>query len=148
MSFQVTQNQKPVDESKLLEIEGDYDFNFPQQYKDFLLQFNGGRILPRNFTFGDGNYDGSRIDRFLAVYEGAYDNFENYLRIYKVDAQRLPDNLIPIAHDDGGNLICISASGEDVGALYFWDHEYESDEDEENLFLIAPTFNEFLTSLT
>jgi hypothetical protein len=143
----MSQTELPVDENKLSEVETAYKFRFPEQYKAFLLQSNGGKINPRNFSFGDEDYEGSRIDRFLAVYDGDHDNFETYFKIYKLDEQRIPENLVPIAHDDGGNLICISVEGEDSGAVYFWDHEYEL-EDEENVFLIKPDFNEFLASLT
>ncbi len=147
MNIQITHSQRPVDAETLSKVEKQYDFRFPDEYKSFLLQSNGGKINPRNFTFGAEDYEGSRIDKFLAVYSGEHDNFEKYFQMYKKDAQRLPDNLVPIAHDDGGNLICISVDGNDCGAIYFWDHEYEL-EDEENIFLIKSSFNEFLAALT
>lgn len=70
MNFQMTESKAPVDESKLSEIEVAFQFHFPQQYREFLLRWNGGKIDPRNFTFGDEDYEGSRIDRFLAIYSG------------------------------------------------------------------------------
>ena len=69
-----------------------------------------------------------------------------------VDQVRMPEELVPIAHDPGGNQICIAVAGPKTGAVYFWDHEEEADDDEtpgyDNVYLIANSFNEFLNSLT
>lgn len=95
----------------------------------------------------------SSIDWFFAIYDGKHDNLLRYFFNYKVHRKRLPFRLIPIAHDPGGNLICISCEGADNGFVYFWDHENEvdyhvaEDNDFSNLFFIAKSFNEFLEGL-
>jgi SMI1-KNR4 cell-wall len=56
--------------------------------------------------------------------------------------------LIPIAEDDGGNLICISCSDNDKGKIYFWNHEEENEDDlTANLYFVSNSFNEFIDSL-
>ena len=80
---------------------------------------NGGRPVPNQFRFKkeQGPYTDSIVDWFLAIYEGEYDNFEQYFQTYKIEDDRVPEHLVPIAHDPGGNLVCISVSGSDVGAV-------------------------------
>jgi hypothetical protein len=38
--------------------------------------------------------------------------------------------LIPIAHDPGGNMVCLAVTGEKMGKIFFWDHEGISSEEE------------------
>jgi hypothetical protein len=70
-----------------------------------------------------------------------------------LDEKRLPNHLLPIAHDPLGNLICISCSKEDFGYIYFWDHENavdyanSTDADYSNLYIIAKSFKEFIAGL-
>ncbi|WP_081743142.1 SMI1/KNR4 family protein [Acetivibrio clariflavus] len=40
----------------------------------------------------------------------------------------LPKDVIPIARDPFGNLICISVSEDSYGKVLFWDHEKDDDE--------------------
>lgn len=65
---------------------------------------------------------------------------------------RIPPNLLPIAHDPFGNLICLSVAGQDRGKVYFWDHEVEVREGEipsyRNVSFIADNFESFLDGLT
>ena len=123
------QNAEPtLSEKRLEQVERKFAIKLPIQYRKFLLAHNGGQPVPNQFHFKkeQGPYTDSMVDWFLAVYEGENDNFEEYFDTYKGDEQRLPENLVPIAHDPGGNLVCISVSGDDEGAVFFfWDHEHE-----------------------
>lgn len=146
--------EAPITAHQIEEIERFIMLNFPKPYKEHLLRFNGGRCLPNEFDFiENGKVTSSNIDWFLAIYDGEADNLLNYIRIYKVEDKRLPAHIIPIAHDPGGNLICISCGGYDEGSIYFWDHENEidytvlSDYDYLNLYLIASDFDKFINSL-
>jgi hypothetical protein len=127
---------------------------FPPAYKSHLLKYNGGRCEPNVFDFMEnGALTQSMVDWFFAIYDGEYDNLLENLQIFKIDHKRLPTQMLPIAHDPGGNLICISCFGSDSGKVYFWDHEKEvdysiaSDDDYSNLYLIANSFEEFLDGL-
>lgn len=145
----IEESERATSDEELDALEQKYNFVFPPQYRAFLLRYNGGMPEPYNFTFGEGAYTDSMVDRFLAVYEGENDNFEDYYRCYKVDdGARIPLEMVPIAHDPGGNLINIAVSGPQVGAVFFWDHEREMDDEKENNFLIAKSFDEFLEGLT
>lgn len=72
----------------------------------------------------------------------------------RVSAQyhdRIPADLLPVAHAEGGNLVCLSLGGHDRRAVYFWDHEEEAEEGEpparRNLHRIADSFRDFAASL-
>lgn len=147
------QTESPLSLSQIEEVEEFAGLNFPKEYKDHLLKYNGGQCVPNVFSFEEnGEITNSCIDWFLAIYDGEYDNLKTYIFTYKIEKKRLPQNLLPIAHDPGGNLICISCGNEE-GRIYFWDHEKEldynivDDNDYSNLFLIANDFNEFLDEL-
>lgn len=149
-----SEQEAPVTLSQIEELEHLTGLNFPQEYKEHLLIYNGGKCDPCDFTFvEDGRTTASDVDWFLAIYDGEYDNLLRYITVSKLDEKRLPYHMIPIAHDSGGNLICISCSGPDCGSVYFWDHEIEvdysiaDDSDYSNLYIIAVSFNDFINSL-
>ena len=144
----VVDSQPRLSAERIAQVEHKLGFAFPQSYREFLLQFNGGR--PRSkcrFILGEHNR-GSYVDWFLSIYEGKPDNLETYYQVFKGQQQRLPDELVPIAHDPGGNLICIAVSGASRGAVFFWKHEDEEDEPTyDNVRLIASTFEDFIDGL-
>jgi hypothetical protein len=136
------------------EIEKFVGLEFPNEYREHLLQYNGGQCTPNVFSFMEkGMESNSCVDWFLAIYNGEYDNLKKYIQIYKLEEKRLPSHILPIAHDPLGNLICISCGTTDNGGVYFWDHENEvnysteKDNNYSNLYLIAKGFNNFLDSL-
>ncbi|WP_303924982.1 SMI1/KNR4 family protein [Draconibacterium sediminis] len=146
--------EKRIELQEINQLEKLVGLNFPNEYKQHLLKYNGGQCIPNVFSFKeDGIETKSMIDWFLAIYEGEYDNLKSYLTTFKIEEKRMPSHMIPIAHDPLGNLICISCSPYDYGNIYFWDHEKEvnygisGNEDYSNLIQIANSFNEFISLL-
>ena len=149
-----SQTESQLSSTQIREVEKIVDLNFPEEYKEHLLRYNGGQCTPNVFRFNEnGKLTDSSIDWFLAIYDGEYDNLKMYIQTYKLDEKRLPLHILPIAHDPGGNLICISCSGADKGFIYFWNHEKEvdysnsNDRDYSNLYLVSQNLNEFLDEL-
>ncbi len=143
--------ESSLSQDKIEEIEQSLDLRFPHSYKQHLMLFNGGKCTPNKFKFLEkGNPSDSYIDWFLSIYDGEYDNFVEYFNDYKIEEKRMPKSIFPIAHDPGGNLICLDSVD---GKVYFWDHESEIDysiEDDSNfsnLHLIANSFSEFIDNL-
>ena len=135
-------------------VEKYVNLTFPTAYKKHLLKYNGGQPEASIFFFFEnGKEVDSEIDRFLAIYDGKYDNLKNEIDTLKINEKRLPQQMLPIANDVVGNCICISCKGKDSGKVYFWDHEKEvdynssDDNDYSNLYFIADTFEEFLDRL-
>lgn len=152
MTVSIEKAKPPLSAARLLEMEQYIGVRLPEPYRRFLRAHNGGKPKPDCFTFKNrqGPYTGSMVDWFLSIHDGENSNFKDYYETYKVHQKRVPDRMVPIADDPGGNLVCISVSGDDAGAVYFWDHENEADGTEpsmDNMDLIADNFDEFLACL-
>jgi hypothetical protein len=143
----IEEDYGPLKESVLVLYEKKWGYKLPEPYRDFLLSHNGGYPEPDAFNFKNKD-TGSSVDRFLGIDIGEYDNLIEYLENYK---NRIPNDLFPIAHDPGGNLICICISGDNYGKIFFWDHDIEADEGElpdySNITLISDSFEEFMNNL-
>ncbi len=126
-------------------FENEYSIKFPEEYKSFLLVSNGGEVEPSEFNFQNSS-DGSDIQYFFSIGEvngglSMKEVFEMYIL-----NKRLPEYLLPLAIDSGGNLICISSREDGThGCVYFWDHELEGIS--KNIIPITYSFNAFLDSL-
>jgi cell wall assembly regulator SMI1 len=152
--LRITDSLPPVSQEELREVEASIGYPLPDQYRRFLLSHNGGRPQSVSFRFErkPGEYADSVVHWFYGIKAGS-EFFINFERHYRILKDRMPPNIIPIASDPGGNQICISVSGSDAGFVYFWDHERESDPEEDespsydNLYPIGTSFNEFLGGL-
>jgi hypothetical protein len=62
---------------------------------------------------------------------------------------RLPADLLPVAQDPGGNLICIGVNGPRAGHVLFWDHNGSRSgrSDDESVYPVAASWSEFLNLL-
>ena len=148
--IEIYDTEKRLTELEIYTLENKLKIKIPKEYREHLLRYNGGRCNPNIFSFiENGNRTESNVDWFLAIYSGEYDNFEQYFNIYKVEEKRLPVSLIPIAHDSGGNLICIDVNDSKV---YFWNHEKEVDyliyDNRLNCHLVSESFSAFLSELS
>lgn len=152
VTFIDTESQ--LTEKDIAAVESLSGLSFPPEYRSHLLKHNGGACTPDVFSFEEnGSPSESNVDWFLAIYDGDTDNLIDYIETYKLGEKRMPDHMLPIAHDPGGNLVCISCGSNDYGKIYFWDHDNEvdygeaDDNDHSNLYLIAESFNQFIAGL-
>lgn len=136
-----------LEESELSLYERQLGLQLPAQYRKFLLEFNGGSPRPNSFNFKDSDA-GSQVLSFFG-----FGSFYNVLDELETYSGRLPRRFFPVAAEAGGNLLCISVSGDDAGSIYFWDHELEADlskgqtpDSVANTTLVADSFSEFLDS--
>ncbi len=146
MTAEIKDSADSLDTARINIVEKSFEVKLPLQYREFLQKHNGGYPEPDGFLFKDES-DGSSVDRFLGIDVGDHSNLEKYLVTYK---NRIPKNLFPIAHDPGGNLVLIGLSGDELGKIYYWDHEREADgwePDMSNVHLIANDLDEFLRKL-
>jgi len=135
----------------ITEFEARQGVLLPLEYKQFLLMSNGGWPTPNVFEVLGWHGHGNSLMSFYGIHEGEkVDRLDQACRVYD---ERIPADLIPIAEDANGNVICIGWEGERKGKIYFWDHEDELDEngdfvrDYRNVFLVANSLQEFLDSL-
>ena len=124
----------------ILDLEVAVGFKLPADFKWFLLNYNGGRPENNRCTLPTDDC-GCGVTNFFDIIE--------IIANKRQMAYRVPYNALPIADAECGNLVCI-VFGERAG-IYYWDHEWESEEDEEpwweNMHYLSPTFTEFWNSL-
>ena len=96
------------------------------------------------------------------MYGGNEDYLYSLERSLETYTERMPETLIPVGDDGGGNKICLGVKGQEKGMVFFWDHENEWDEEDyleeegepmpeefkfQNVYLIANSFEEFLNQI-
>ncbi len=129
-------------------IERRLGSRLPDDYRAFLLEYNGGRPVPCNFPIeGLLNNPFGTIHFFFGIDDPVQAYNIGWHR--EVMPGRLPDKLLPIACDHCGNLVCLSLYGEDLGAVLFWDcHTEPSEPSYASVHKIAASFAAFVESIS
>jgi hypothetical protein len=115
----------------------------PNQYRVFLLKFNGGRPSP-DIIDVEGLPGGPTDVQCLYGYGAPYD-ISNIIINYDLFYDRLPASLLPIANDSFNNQFCIVVRGPEVGRIMFADFEYFGDK--AITYFVSDDFDTFLTKL-
>ncbi|MDY6994535.1 MAG: SMI1/KNR4 family protein [Pseudomonadota bacterium] len=149
MNIRMTESEKKLTPHEIEKAEKTLNLQLPEEYKRFLLLYNGGHPEPGKFKYiCDDHQNRSLVAWFLAIYEGKAENFSTFYKTYK---GRIPEDTIAIARDPGGNLILLGIEAENRGKLFFWLQDFEVEEGEipdySNVCLIADSFDEFFNSL-
>jgi len=131
----------PTSEERIAAFEEELGRPLPPQHRQFLLLYNGGRLKNDVFDIPDQGDDLANF--FYGIDVGGYHDLATKMDVFK---DRIPNYLLPIANDPGGNQICISLSPDDCGKVYFWDHEKELEPDQ-TVIPLADSFDEFIDSL-
>ena len=139
----ITQRGPALSEADIAAVEQRRGISFPHDYRAFLLQINGGVVKP-----------GKWVEQLFSLGENVppHASFEVAFDNLKVIAERIPRRMIAVGDDGGGNLYCVSTTGADRGAVYFWSHEHEDDEDsigpggpsDAGVKRVAPSFDALL----
>jgi hypothetical protein len=137
----------PISEVSLALFEQELDLTLPTDYRDFLLEHNGGKPNPCIFPVANNPYDNkSMLHYFFGVTDGELGNLAKWI---KLQEDKLPEDLIPIGIDLGGNLLCLSVRGDFYGKIYFWDADIPEDDEEippTEIFFVADSFTALLES--
>jgi hypothetical protein len=158
----------PMSEDEAAKLEAQLGAPLPEAYRSFLQTYGGCSfgeyvdfhvveelrgILPSR---GIGHF--SHFYGAASADSGKTLGLEWNIACYR---ERMPETLAPIANDGGDNQICLGVSGDEIGKVYYWDHNNEWDEDDyldfgkpvppdmkfQNVHLIANSFDEFVLSL-
>lgn len=123
------------------------EIKLPNDYREFLIKFNGGGPYPNGVALQYGDTD---VQYIFGMHDGPfYSNFFAYLDAY---VDRVPTGYIPIANDSGGNLFIMSLRPENFGEISFWRHEFELKEGDtadyfDNTEVLTNSFGSFLKML-
>jgi cell wall assembly regulator SMI1 len=109
----------PVTEAKLAQLEKQIGATLPQQYREFLLQNNGGRPVPNTFRDEKRTFS-SDVEKFFGV--GTTGQSWDLLAQLQQSREELPAELMPVARDEEGNIVCLVIKGSSKGKIYFQDN--------------------------
>lgn len=135
-----------VSEEMIKRFELHIGFSLPDDYKQFLREYNGGTAKGRNSTFFVKELNETiPLDVLYGLgLDRAFDLVE-WNKEYK-------DNLIPnsiIIGDDPGSGKIVLVMDPELEGVYYWDHafHFEQSNEEENTYKIAESFQAFLNGL-
>lgn len=101
-------------EEKVINLERQYEITLPTSYRYFLYKYNGGYTPKTNFKMGKISSD----------LRGFYGIGDVKLSLDSIELKEwIEKKIFPIACDSFGNYIAIGLSNDDVGKIYFCDHE-------------------------
>ncbi|MDG5471434.1 SMI1/KNR4 family protein [Jeotgalibacillus sp. ET6] len=125
-------------------FENENNIKLTEQYMNFLLKWNGGKVIPNLFKIS--NEQGPSV---LNVFYGIGDMYDNLTDFIEIMDERLPVGFIPIGDDPSGNVICLGTKEPYYDKIYFWDHEQEPEDpdDMSNMYFLANDIDEFLDNL-
>ncbi len=134
-----------IDDVVKLELE--FNLNLPEDYKEFLLKFNGGLPWLDEYVV-DGFYEEYCG---IQVLYGIGREIQSSCLDYNIKAyrERINNDLIPIGCSGTNDAICLAIKGNSYGSVYFWDLVKECGKDcPDNLYVISDSFAGFLRKLT
>lgn len=126
-------------EEEIRDVEKKLGIFFPLEYRDFLLSQNGGYPKVCEFDLPDGS-NASIVNHFYSIGEMT-SNLYKRNRFLEDSAE-----FINIGDDSGGNQILLRVRGENVGELYFFDHDVDSEEGN-NMHFLAKNLLDFFKML-
>ena len=135
-----------VKEEEIFKLEDEIGFTLPNDYKEFLINFNGGVPEVKYSTFKLNELEeniGLQVLYGLDLEENL--NLREWYEEYEDD---LLDDCLIIGHGIGFGFIVLVNSPEGAG-VYFWDNsfELENSSEDENIYKISDTFREFIEEL-
>lgn len=125
------------------------DIRLPQQYAEFLLQFNGGQFKKPVMFFVPNNEqwaEGVCISGFLGEAGGTNDS-NRMTTSARILSDRIPHDSVPIADCSGMGevVLTVDDESEDFGKVWYWGGALPGDEN--HVHWLATSFSEFLSML-
>ncbi|MGS7052275.1 SMI1/KNR4 family protein, partial [Legionella pneumophila] len=97
------------------EFEAKYHVVLPVQYRDFLLEYNGGNVKPNVFKISDDEGETALNALYGLEINESYDELSS---VFDSLYGEIPNEFISIGDDSGGNQICLGTSEEYTGKIY------------------------------
>jgi hypothetical protein len=144
----VLENTKQCSLAEIDAFEGRSSLRLPADYKRFLQTTNGGRQrsggVIREFA---SQRKVSRVNLIFGLREESSYNIETHMSYLD---SRIPEKLLPIAYDSGGNYVLLDCNESRGGRVYFMGLEL-ADPDVppslDSLILVANSFDDFMERL-
>lgn len=153
MMQEVSFSAGPLAPDRLQRAEQALGVQLPDDYRRFMLQYNGGCPEPSGF---DIRWEGtqtpapdwrtSSLSELYSVTEGEDDSLEYMNRV--TFAGRIPKDTLAIGSDAGGNVLLLALGGPFAGKVLFWCKDYEVEEGDvpgyDNVGVIADSFGDLV----
>lgn len=129
-------------EQRIENLEAALGASLPAAYRAFLRSHREEPSRPVQVVSTNPDY--WDVDHIFEIGDA-----ESYLQLdhcYALVGDVLPDGMLPVAGDQGGNLYLLDCRrGPTTGGVYWWDHEQELGED--RVEFVATSFPAFLATL-
>lgn len=132
-----------LDINQIYVVEKYLGCRFPEDYVSVVKKYSGGHPNLDCFDFYDHE---ESVFNYLLSFNSERSIY--ILKVYEDVKDRLQKNLVPIANDPFGNLICFDYSkNSKEPAVVFWDHEIAYEDRNQATSFICNTFTELLNKL-
>lgn len=141
----------PLPPDAISRCEAEIGCSLPESYRRFLLDYNGGRPEPAHFPVTwKGQPFATRfpydsVHFLFGFVEGGPGDIIRNFQDYR---ERIPEGMIPVGNDPGGNLLLLGCTEPNIGKVFLWVQDEEADEGEKpdyrNVGFIADSFDDFL----
>jgi len=106
-------------------VEQALGVTFPEDYRACVKKCHGGRPRNNDFSFLDPTI--GRMESSLAVLLSfSDDDVENIVETHRRLLPFLPQRVIPIADDAGGDFVCFQDAGQAQRSVVYWHHRERS----------------------
>lgn len=131
-----------LDNERLVTLENMLGVTLPQDYRDYLLEYNGRGFEKNTFELFEGEYSIVHHVYRISNDNDYFDLINSYKRGKNIDHEKGRKFLI-IADDNVGNYIILSLAADSFGETYFYDNDTISTK----CTKLAQSFSEFCSSL-
>lgn len=131
-----------LDNERLVTLENMLGVTLPQDYRDYLLEYNGRGFEKNTFEVFEGEYSIVHHVYRISNDNDYFDLINSYKRGKNIDHEKGRKFLI-IADDNVGNDIILSLAADSFGEIYFYDNDTISTK----CTKLAQSFSEFCSSL-
>jgi hypothetical protein len=147
----------PPSPTEIAGFETEIGTTLPDDYRQFLLRCNGGRL--DWFRFEGMTPEGRSWPAVISEVGGLREEPDLSLRearrSYQSRELQIPRALLWIMGDPGGNGICLGLTGKYRGKIYFWTHDEQPAPEEwdgevetaGNIVLLADSFTDFVAGV-
>lgn len=130
----------PVSEEVIDRAQRLFGVVLPPDYRDCLRVCHGGRPAKNAFAFEDP--DVGRMESCIGVLLSySDDDPESIFAAFESLKPSLPEGVVPISDDGGGDFVCLDFSRGSPPRVGYWHHG------EDSLVPLAPTFSAFIGML-
>jgi hypothetical protein len=145
-AWTIQSSSTPVAAAALNAYEAALGITFPDEYRQFLLSFNGGRPAPQQVDIPNTDHSVLVFVLYGIKEKRTAGDLAYELHRHRAD---LPEGYLPIGHDPGGSPFLLATAGENRGRVFFWDRTwfFEDSAAGGNTYWLADSLPALLDSL-